>query len=183
MIHRLGNVNLLDWLDEQKVKTAIAHQANCFHTFGAGIARQIVVRYPEAYEADKKTPYGSAKKLGHFSFAPVKADPENKFVFNIYGQYGFGNDDRSAFTGADYDCGEVSEFNRNTSYDAVLDGLERYRKYTSRHEFQKIGIPYNMGCMLGGGDWEIVNKLVEIVWRGNHLSGPDLYICRYEPKR
>ncbi|MGA8944018.1 MAG: hypothetical protein WB502_15090 [Thermoactinomyces sp.] len=53
--------------------TVIAHQCNCFATMGAGIAKQIKERYPEAYEADRNfpIPIGIRKRLGHFSKAEV----------------------------------------------------------------------------------------------------------------
>lgn len=161
MIYRLVDTNLLDWLDGQTVKSGLIHQANCFRTMGAGIALQIANRYPEAYEADKKTPNGAIEKLGTFSYATVNGK-NDKFVFNLYSQHRFGGNQR------------------NTSYDALLDGLEKIFEFSCRNEIERLGIPHGMGCMLGGGEWEIVNKLIEVVCRGN-LSGPDLYICRYEP--
>lgn len=45
----------------------IVHGCNCFHTMGAGIAKQIKEQYPEAYKADLKTPFGDDKKLGTYS--------------------------------------------------------------------------------------------------------------------
>jgi O-acetyl-ADP-ribose deacetylase (regulator of RNase III) len=60
---------------------AIAHGCNCFCTMGAGIAKQIKLNFPEAYEADLKTESGCKRKLGTFSKAGK--------VYNIYTQYSY----------------------------------------------------------------------------------------------
>lgn len=45
----------------------LIHGCNCFHTMGAGIARQIVREFPQALETDKMTAYGDPDKLGTLS--------------------------------------------------------------------------------------------------------------------
>jgi hypothetical protein len=39
-------------------------------------------------------------------------------------------------------------------------------------------LPYNMGCMLGGGNFHIVNAIIEVIFKDSPI---DLYICRYTP--
>lgn len=46
----------------------IAHCANCFCTFGAGIALQIKETFPEAYVVDCETKAGDLAKLGTISY-------------------------------------------------------------------------------------------------------------------
>ena len=48
---------------------AIFHGCNCFHTMGSGIAKQIRVVFPEAYEADLATQHADVSKLGTVSIA------------------------------------------------------------------------------------------------------------------
>ena len=40
----------------EKDFNVILHGCNCFSTMGAGIAKQIAEKYPEAYRADKSSP-------------------------------------------------------------------------------------------------------------------------------
>jgi O-acetyl-ADP-ribose deacetylase (regulator of RNase III) len=160
MIKYLENKNLLTWFEEQKEPCAIAHQCNCFHTMGGGIARQISSRYPEALEADKDTPYGDKTKLGLFSVALVKGS-KDKLIYNVYGQHRYGTE------------------KRHTSYDALVEGLARVQQDAQSNGLTKLGIPYNMGCKLGGGEWQIVKSIVEVTFAGNICF--DLYVCRYEP--
>ena len=47
----------------------IIHGCNCMCEMGAGIAKVIRSRFPEAYEADLKTEKGSRDKLGTISYA------------------------------------------------------------------------------------------------------------------
>lgn len=45
----------------------LIHGCNCFHTMGAGIARQIAREFPQALETNKMTAYGDPDKLGTLS--------------------------------------------------------------------------------------------------------------------
>ena len=42
----------------------MVHCCNLYHAFGAGIAKQIKIKYPGAYEADCESMYGDNLKLG-----------------------------------------------------------------------------------------------------------------------
>jgi O-acetyl-ADP-ribose deacetylase (regulator of RNase III) len=154
-------INLLNWFDEQPVSCGIIHQCNCFHTMGAGIAKQIALRYPEAVEADRETRFGSRDKLGTFSVAITSTAPPEKRVYNLYGQFDFGTD------------------SRKTSYDALVDGLAKVKSHAIGHDLTRIGIPHNIGCKLGGGNWSLVYKIVADTFQNE--SGLDLFICEYDP--
>lgn len=160
MITELANTNLLTWLKEQTESSGIIHQCNCFHTMGAGIARQIAMQFPEAEKADNATLRASKDKLGNFSWARVLETPA-RFVYNFYGQYTFGH-------------------GRQTSYDAMVDGLEKIRVHAVSKGLTKLGLPFNMGCTLGGGDWSIARPIINSIFDGDREI--DLWICRYEPK-
>jgi len=128
----------------------ICHVANCFHTMGGGIALQIAKKYPEALEADKKTPCGDKGKLGEISVAQTK---DKKFIINIYGQYTIG-------TG------------RHLNYEAFYKGLETIRQkmdalFADPAKMKKlklkkivVGFPYAIGCALAGGSWTIVHTMI-----------------------
>lgn len=117
-------------------KTIILHGCNCFHIMGAGIARYLRTHYPQIYEVDKTTPYGSRKKLGTVSYAVIS--PEliigNCYTqFNIYGE----NGKPPAVYPAISKC--------------LRDAVSKYPDYHFR-------LP-KIGCGLAGGDWDLVEKM------------------------
>ena len=136
----------------------IIHQSNCFHTFGSGIAKRIREKYPEAYDADLKSgTKGDSHRLGTFSVAHVLK--EDKYVFNLYGQYNYG------------------AMARFTSYDAIDRGLRKIEAYTRANHLSTLGCPKNMGCMRGGGSWPIVRAIIEDVFKESSI---EMYICNYD---
>ena len=83
--------NLLDFPNDINV---IAHSCNTRNIMGAGIAKQIKDRYPEAYEADTKaydTEYDKDGQyvhwLGKFSKAEIN---DRKYIYNMYTQASIG---------------------------------------------------------------------------------------------
>ena len=184
MIYELSNTNLLGWLDEQTTPSGIIQQCNCFHTQNGGIARQISTKWPQVLAVDKKnTVYGDRTKLGQFTYVDVgktfdvaKAKRENpeasvndliakskkeslpKIVYNLYSQFTFGN-------------------GRQTLYDPMVEGLEKIRIHAISKGLTRLGLPCNMGCTLGGGDWNIVRAIIGSVFHDDEEL--DLYICKY----
>lgn len=145
------NANLLEYpLD------GIIHSCNCFHTMGGGIALRIKDKFPEAYKADLQTEYGDRTKLGTYSMAILES---NFHIYNLYGQFDFGKNWR------------------NTSYDALNEGLANIEKHARLSGLIKIGLPKRMGCVLGGGSWVVVRAIIEDVFDSSSL---ELYICNYE---
>jgi O-acetyl-ADP-ribose deacetylase (regulator of RNase III) len=132
----------------------ILHQANCFHTMGGGIALRIKQKFPEAYEADLKTKCGDISKLGTFSVAVL---PSNFHIYNVYGQFSFGQ-------------------GRQTRYDALHDGLTAVERHARENGLQSLGLPCRMGCVLGGGTWNIVEAIIDDIFYSSPLS---LHICDY----
>jgi len=128
--------NLLDFPEDI---TVICHCCNPFHTFGAGIAKSIADRYPEAYEADKKTGYGDTSKLGTVSFVGIG---DEKYVVNMYAQ------------------GVISTESRAVDYEAMAKCMEWvFKVWSAKNAI--IGFPKYIGCGLAGGDWRIVKAMIE----------------------
>lgn len=124
----------------------IIHCANCFCTMGAGFAKQLAIRHPEAVVADNLTKRGDISKLGDISFAYS----HGKLIFNIYGQYRYGTD------------------KRHVDYDALEFGLLKVKIFLDEYKFEKdfipiIGMP-RIGCGLAGGDWEIVKPIIRKIF-------------------
>ena len=134
-----------------------AHQANCFHTMGSGIAKTIREKYPEMYKADlEHGRKGDITRLG--SYSTVKCH-DDKQGYNVYGQYNFGG------------------WKRNTNYDAIYTGLSGVKQHAEQNNVLKLGLPKLMGCKLGGGSWYIVRAIIEDLFE----EWPNtLYICNYQ---
>ena len=142
----------------------ICHQVNCQGVMGSGIARQIRERWPwvftsyhaycNRYKNEGKSPLGT--------IWGVAIDHDNRsqqWVVNMFSQETFG-----------YYGG------RFTSYDAFAKCLERMRD--NLHKDKTIGFPKNIGCGLGGGNWNVISALIEEILGETH----DVYIYEYEPE-
>ena len=134
--------------------TVIMHQANCFKTMGAGIAKSIAKLYPEANKVDKEYKASPKNRLGNFSHAVIDDGPT---VVNLYGQFGFG-------------VGKVQ-----TKYDKLESAIDKFLNYAKENNvnLSKVGVPYKMGCGLAGGDWDIVLKILN---RQSEKHDVDIYI-------
>lgn len=137
----------------------IAHQVNCQGVMGGGVARQIKERYPEIYQNYKSKLESYVKKTGHrplgLSFNLITADNTHT-IMNIFGQDFYGRDKQYT----DY----------KALFNGFVDSITDYRdinKFSDNVQIP-IAIPYNIGCGLAGGDWNIVeNILKEIEVRYN----------------
>jgi O-acetyl-ADP-ribose deacetylase (regulator of RNase III) len=124
----------------------IAHQCNCQGIMGAGLAKQIRNKYPEVYESykrycnntiDKSTLLGCTQFVNCFN---------GKCVANLFGQYGYGRD------------------TQYTDYDALEFCLKKVNNKAIQHK-QSVALPYGLGCGLAGGDWNIVYRIIEEVFK------------------
>ena len=92
IIFKYGDV--LKVFKEIDDKVILLHGCNCFHTMGAGIAKQIADAYPAAPQADiEQTVHGSHNKLGKYSIAIISTDGHGKpkkIIANGYTQYHYG---------------------------------------------------------------------------------------------
>lgn len=126
---------------EQSDLTHVAHQANLYHTFGAGLAAAIARRWPHAVEADCKTPYGSDAKLGTYS-AAIEHSP---VVVNLYSQRA-------------WRAGPLTDY---AALETALRALERSLR---DHAGARVGLPFQLGCGIAGGDWARVRAVIEAVF-------------------
>jgi O-acetyl-ADP-ribose deacetylase (regulator of RNase III) len=124
----------------------IIHGCNCQCVMGKGIALSIKKKFPQAYEADRKTQAGSSEKLGTFSFAKIETNAHCFTVVNAYIQYHW----RGQGTKVDYD--------------ALKNVMLEIKSCFSG---KKIGYPL-IGAGLAGGDWSIIYKIID-----KELDGED----------
>jgi hypothetical protein len=162
-----------DLLKQEDIEVII-HQCNCFCNMGKGIALQIKNTYPEAYIADCKTKIGDPDKMGTYTVAIV--DNGKKMVVNMYSQYNYGY--KMSNSQAKY-----------TDYDSMTKALEKFIEDYCISTFETTGkplicgMPFRIGCDLGGGDWEIVLYMLKRKFRYDHVDDKSLklVICEFHP--
>ena len=139
MIHYI-NADLLD-----SDCNFICHQVNCMGKMGSGIAKQIRARWPEVYEN-----YSRVVDFDMFGKAQIlyieDANIPYQCVVNLFAQQTYGYDD-----------------NRYTSYDAFWMCLNDLRLQIP--EGSTIAFPYKIGCGLGGANWEVIEKMIDVVFK------------------
>jgi len=124
----------------------LVHCCNIYHIMGAGIAKQVKKLYPEAFDADAPSIAWGKKKLGSFTHHTY---PETgKTIFNLYAQEGVGNNGYS--------------LNRNLKYDLLHDGMFNICESIIETQPYTLAMPM-LGAGLAGGDWNIIEKILESV--------------------
>jgi len=119
----------------------IIHGCNCHCAMGAGIAKQIALIYPQAYDADLMTTPGDRSKLGTITCAEaINKDGKSFIIVNAYTQYDTAKSGEDVF--------EYEAFQRILDAFAV-DGAN-----------MRIGLPY-IGMGLAGGNKERIMGMIE----------------------
>lgn len=125
----------------------IVHGCNCFCAFGAGFAKQVAFYWPSAPYVDSLTTKGAMSKLGKISMAPFyETSHKPILIVNAYTQF-------------DY-RGEGVRVN----YEAVGNCFGQVAALFSD---KRIAYP-KIGAGLGGGDWDVISKIID-----NELDGLD----------
>lgn len=124
----------------------IAHQTNCQGVMGAGVALAIRERYPEIMPAYQEA--CSAKNmLGKCQFIRTN---DGHFIANLFGQDGIG-------------CG------RQTDYKCLRSALSLLVEKMKTQGLTSVSMPYNLGCGLAGGDWEVVREMLREVFEDTNI--------------
>lgn len=130
----------------------IGHQVNAQGVMGAGLAKQIRSKYPNVYDdymafckmnPDKNT------LMGHTQFIEVGND---KYVASLFGQLNYGRQKMLY-----------------THYPSLKETLTELRDVADEHGLS-VALPFGLGCGLAGGDWEIVNKIIEEAFDGYEVT-------------
>jgi len=119
----------------------IGHGCNCFNSFGAGIALQMMNEHMPAWWADQATLRGDKSKLGGFTHAEDKG----RRVYNLYTQYSFSRTEVSA----DY-----------AAIEASLIAMKEHLQDDKIFHKSKIGLP-KLGAGLAMGDWDTIAGHIE----------------------
>lgn len=138
----------------------ICHQVNCRGEMNTGVAAQVRQRYPWVYADYKyfvKNVYEDKHKL--LGLATFSFIDETREIVNIFAQYDFG-----------YDGECYTDYN---ALEEALNDIATEEMYQGR----TIAFPYKMGCHRGGGDWNIVYKIIEDAFKD---SDCEVLICEYD---
>lgn len=129
----------------QATEDIIVHQVNCKGVMGSGVAKQIKANFPEVFNEYRghAQSHDSVELLGtaQFVFSPSK----NKIVANVFGQDSFGASRRRTFESA------------------LIWGLIKVKEFAEDNNMS-VAMPYNIGCALGGGDWNTVYEGIQAVF-------------------
>ena len=129
----------------------ICHQVNCQGKMNSGVAKAIREKYPEVYERyiEVCKDANSKELLGH-AFG-VQVD-ENTIVSNLFAQNNYGYDGKQ-YT----DLDALKECFVDLSF--KVKGWEWNKGHSLR-----IAMPYKIGCVRGGANWNEVYAIIEEVF-------------------
>lgn len=139
-------------LAEARQFDVIGHGCNCLHSMGAGIAKAIADRFPDALAADLATPLRDRAKLGTYSKAHIAE--LDLTVLNIYSQF------------------KKAGPRPKVRYEAVEQAA---RAIAVEFAGKRLGLPM-IGAGLAGGDWLIIKEIL-----GVELEPVDLTVVVYTP--
>lgn len=122
----------------------LGHQVNCQGVMGSGIAKALRDTYSNLYPSYKEfcANHPPHELLGKCQI--VKTD--SKYVANVFGQLNYGR--RKV---------------RYTDYDALKSGLKTLRDNAEKNNLS-VALPYNIGCGLANGEWNVVEGIIENVF-------------------
>lgn len=135
----------------------ICHQVNCQGVMGSGIAKQIHCTYPEVFEQYKQlcNQYKDLDKLenlmGNTQICPT-SDDQKRYVANMFAEFHYLP---RGIIHTDYEMFRVCCQRLKT----LIPTIFICKDFT-------IGFPDHIGCGLGGGDWNIVKKIIEEEFNG-----------------
>ena len=143
MKHTKGD--LLSYYNNSDVDV-ILHVANCQRIMGSGIALQIKNMFPEVFDVYVNCqPDKNQLELGTISY--IHNEVTGGYIFNLHAQHLYGSGTRFL------------------NYEALYNALEQVRDVLISNDFRgNIGVPKNMGAFRAGGDWRIIEKMLECVF-------------------
>ena len=124
----------------------IGHQVNCKGVMGSGVAKLIKEKYPEAFAFYKDKCNATVDKQELLGVCQLVESAKGKTVANLFGQLKYGRG-KEQYT--DYAALEG----------ALIDLKNRAMKTNS-----SIALPFNIGCGLANGSWDVVSKMIDEIY-------------------
>ena len=134
----------------------ICHQVNCF-AMGKGLAKDIKEKYPIVYEEYTRiiNQYRNNSRilLGEVLYVPID---ESLVVANLFAQYKYRKyNDKTPV--------------RYTDYSFLYSCLEDVKDFALRVN-KDVHLPFEIGCGLGGGSWDIVFSIIGEIFNGIDIN-------------
>lgn len=154
---KIINGNILD-----AENCIVCQQVNHQRIMGAGLAKQIVEKYPgilKPYqEFCQRYSFNEIRKNGYVHFYIPLQNKQNIIIANIFGQehIGYGKS--------------------MTDYYSLSNGLYRVKEL-AQCTLRLVAIPYKIGCGLAGGQWDAVCEILDDVFYDGDVG---FYIFNYE---
>lgn len=125
----------------------IGQQVNCMSVMGSGLAKQIRAKHEHVYTEYKEfcELYDEPiERLGLVNFVEIE---EGKYIANLFGQLNYGRDKSILYT----------------DYKGLYQAL-RFLKAVAKMNDMSVALPYNIGCGLANGEWDIVYDMIKRVF-------------------
>ena len=152
--------NILDY-----DKDIIVQQVNCQGVMGGGLAKQILMKYPEVPKEYKKYWTKQKKKiektrelLGEVLYVDTY---DGKIIANVFGQ--------------DHIRKGISDKTLYTEEWALLKGIQEVKEKASKLGLS-VAIPTFIGCGMANGDWSVIQPKIEEIFE---YSGVDVTFFHY----
>lgn len=128
----------------------LCHQTNCIGIMGGGIALQVRNRFPKVFEEYQRCclNHEPSQMLGKVQFCDTGIP--NRVIANCFGQERIGS-------------------GLQTDYQALEKALQKVHDAAVDKNWS-VSIPYNIGCGLAGGDWNIVYGIIEKIFGNDDVN-------------
>lgn len=123
----------------------IGHQVNCMGVMGSGVAKALREKYSDLYPEYQRYCRQVVNNLDLLGCCQI-TKVQNRYVANLFGQLSYGR-------------GRT----RYTRYKSLRAALSKLKEF-GRKSGYSIALPYNIGCGLANGDWEVVYKMIDEVF-------------------
>lgn len=136
----------------------IVHQVNVQGIMGAGVARQLSLKYPEIekYYSNYCKKYKNDYSLLKGQVVPFTSKTDHKLIFNIFSQTP----------------------NFKTDYEMFRHCIREVRFIAQEFKL-KVAMPYKIGCGIANGDWNIISNIIMEEFRGYKVT---LYLLEDKKK-
>lgn len=128
----------------------VLHVCNCQGVMGSGVAKVVKEKVPEAYKAYMKSYYNHSEKGDMLGITS-----QGGGVVNLHAQEYYGYDGKRYL-----DYGALAQSLTLASSMLVATVPDELTEYLT------IAIPYKMGSDRAGGDWQVVQELVQGLLKG-----------------
>ena len=130
----------------------VAHQVNCQGAFNSGVAKAIrnydIEIYNDYHNICKK--YKPEELIGKVRYFRAK---DGKIFANLFGQKNYGYDHK-----------------QYTDVNMLKKCFENLRDFSIRHGNLSIAMPYKIGCVRGGADWNQVYEIINEVFKNCNVE-------------